>query len=91
MKKIVYCPKCGTEQLSGSKFCQTCGTPTVEQMIDDGFGGGTGFNNSYNQPWNDQSSWMNQNEQMGQPSWMNQNQQMGQPSWMNQNEQMGQP
>ena len=91
MKKIVYCPKCGTEQLPGSKFCQTCGTPTVEQMTDDGFGGGTGFNNSYNQPWNDQPSWMNQNQQMGQPSWMNQNQQMGQPSWMNQNQQMGQP
>ena len=87
MKKIVYCPKCGTEQLPGSKFCQTCGTPTVEQMTDDGFGGGTGFNNSYNQPWNDQPSWMNQNQQMGQPAWMNQNQQMDQPSWMNQNQQ----
>ena len=35
MRKITYCPKCGTEQMPGARFCQSCGGATAEKMVDD--------------------------------------------------------
>ena len=62
MRKITYCPKCGTEQMPGARFCQSCGGATAEKMVDDN-----------GQPVGGQWNGMNQNSQMG----MNQNWQPG--------------
>ena len=76
MRKITYCPKCGTEQMPGSRFCQSCGGATAEKMVDDN-----------GQPAGGQWNGMNQNPQMG----MNQNWQpgMNQQMGMNQRPQPG--
>lgn len=79
MRKITYCPKCGTEQMPGSRFCQSCGSATAEKMVDDN-----------GQPAGGQWNGMNQNPQMG----MNQRPQPGmnqppQPINMNQRIQPG--
>ena len=62
MRKITYCPKCGTEQMPGARFCQSCGSATAEKMVDDN-----------GQPAGGQWNGMNQNPQMG----MNQRPQPG--------------
>ncbi len=79
MRKITYCPKCGTEQMPGARFCQSCGSATAEKMVDDN-----------GQPAGGQWNGMNQNPQMG----MNQRPQPGmnqppQPINMNQRMQPG--
>ena len=74
MRKITYCPKCGTEQMPGSRFCQSCGSATAEKMVDDN-----------GQPAGGQWNGMNQNPQMG----MNQRPQPGMnqpPQQMNMNQ-----
>ena len=75
MRKITYCPKCGTEQMPGARFCQSCGGATAEKMVDDN-----------GQPVGGQWNGMNQNSQMG----MNQNWQpgMNQPQQVNMNQRM---
>ena len=75
MRKITYCPKCGTEQTPGARFCQSCGGATAEKMVDDN-----------GQPVGGQWNGMNQNSQMG----MNQNWQpgMNQPQQVNMNQRM---
>lgn len=75
MRKITYCPKCGTEQMPGARFCQSCGGATAEKMVDDN-----------GQPMGGQWNGMNQNSQMG----MNQNWQpgMNQPQQVNMNQRM---
>ena len=75
MRKITYCPKCGTEQMPGARFCQSCGGATAEKMVDDN-----------GQPVGGQWNGMNQNSQMG----MNQNWQpgMNQPQQVNMNQRL---
>lgn len=75
MRKITYCPKCGTEQMPGARFCQSCGGATAEKMVDDN-----------GQPMGGQWNGMNQNSQMG----MNQNWQpgMNQPQQVNMNQRL---
>ena len=104
MRKITYCPKCGTEQMPGSRFCQSCGGATAEKMVDDNGqpagGQWNGMNqnpqmgmNQRPQPGMNQQMGMNQRPQpgMNQPQQMNMNQQpgMNQPQQMNMNRNPG--
>ena len=104
MRKITYCPKCGTEQMPGSRFCQSCGGATAEKMVDDNgqpaVGQWNGMNqnpqmgmNQRPQPGMNQQMGMNQRPQpgMNQPQQMNMNQQpgMNQPQQMNMNRNPG--
>ncbi len=80
----MICSNCGAHVNDGSKYCQVCGNPVINQA-DANMGGqqmGQPMNQQMGQPVNQQ---MGQpvNQQMGQPV----NQQMGQPV----NQQMGQP
>ncbi len=64
MRMITYCPKCGTEQLTDSRFCVVCGTATEQRMIEEPNVNGSdpGFmnvgQNTQSQSWqNEQSTW----------------------------------